>query len=241
MGLEIRAGKALHDKLIRKSLSNPHLIVTDFVQVCKRIVSIDHPNIIKVIGIALSSSVFPMFVMELMDNNLHHYLEMRREEIPLIIKQSILEDIARGLLYLHTQSPDPIVHRDLTAHNVLLSSSLVAKITDIGNATFSDLLSSQSSAAVDDPGGMKYPLDMMVYMPPEYGERGKISPSLDVFSFGHIVLFTAIQVMCGSRSINWCRYYSPIRLNMETTQRGKPPPPPPPPPPYPYSSLSSWI
>ncbi len=193
----IHAGKSLHDKLAQKSLSLSRLIVTDFVQECKRIAGIDHPNITKVIGTAMSPSyIFPMVVMELMDNNLHHYLEMRREEIPLIIKQSILEDIARGLLYLHTQSPDPIIHRDLTAHNVLLSSSLVAKITDIGNATFADLLSSQSSVGVAGPGGMKYPQDMVVYMPPEYGNEGKkCSPSMDVFSFGHLVLFTAIQVI----------------------------------------------
>ena len=195
MGHVIHAGKTLHDKLSQKSLSLSRIIVTDFVQECKRIAGIDHPNIVKVIGTAMFPSyIFPMIVMELMDNNLHHYLEMRHQ-IPLIIKQSILEDVARGILYLHTQSPDPIVHRDLTAYNVLLSSSLVAKITDIGNFIFAELLSSQTSAAAGRPGGIQCPQDMVVYMPPEYcDESKKSSPSLDIFFFGHLVLFTATQV-----------------------------------------------
>ena len=45
----------------------------------------------------------------------------------------MLADVVRGLLYLHTRSP-PVVHRDLSARNVLLTSSLVAKISNLGNA-----------------------------------------------------------------------------------------------------------
>ena len=55
--------------------------------------------------------------------------------IPITLKRSILEDVARGLLYLHRHDPT-IVHRDLTAKNVLLTSSLVAKISDFGNPCY---------------------------------------------------------------------------------------------------------
>ena len=51
--------------------------------------------------------------------------------IPNHIKNSILLDVSLGLLYLHKQTP-PIVHRDLTANNVLLTSGLKAKISDVG-------------------------------------------------------------------------------------------------------------
>jgi serine/threonine protein kinase len=56
----------------------------------------------------------------------------------LTLKRSMLEDVARGLLYLHKHTPQ-IVHRDLTAKNVLLTSCFVARITDFGNSRIIDL------------------------------------------------------------------------------------------------------
>ena len=70
--------------------------------------------------------------MEKLDGSLDDLIETV-PNISLILKTSILEDVARGLLYLHKHDP-PIVHRDLTAKNVLLTSSLVAKVTDFGNS-----------------------------------------------------------------------------------------------------------
>ena len=69
--------------------------------------------------------------MERLEGNLDDLLETV-PNIPLALKQSMLEDVARGLLYLHKHNPQ-IIHRDLTAKNVLLTSSLVAKVTDFGN------------------------------------------------------------------------------------------------------------
>lgn len=162
--------------------------MTDFVHECKRIIGIDHPNIVTVIGTCiLPNQIFPTLVMELLDNNLHQYLETH-QNIPLVIKQAILEDIAKGLLYLHTQSPDPIVHRDLTAYNVLLTSSLVAKVSDVGNSNFADL-------ARRHGGGVAYSPKVKVYMPPEFEDENiKCAPSMDMFSYGHLILFCSIQV-----------------------------------------------
>ena len=180
----------LDNKLYEKAIQqvSKTIIVTDFVQVCQQIVGIDHPNITKVIGTCmLPGHTLPMMVMELLDNNLHQYLETN-QNIPLVLKQSILEDVGKGLLFLHTQSPFPIIHRDLTAHNVLLTSSMIAKVTDVGNSSFADL-------AMRHAGSVVYAPRVSVYMPPEYEkEWEKNSPSLDVFSFGHLVLFSAIQV-----------------------------------------------
>lgn len=197
VGHSIRAAKILDSKLYEKTLQqvSKALIVTDFVQVCRQVTGIDHPNIAKVIGTCmLPSHTLPMLVMELLDNNLHQYLETN-QNIPLVLKQSILEDVAKGLLFLHTQSPYPIVHRDLTAHNILLTSSMVAKVTDVANSSFADL-------AMRNAGSVVYAPRVRVYMPPEHEEEWKRnSPSLDVFSFGHLVLFSAIQVYDACRGL----------------------------------------
>ena len=54
-------------------------------------------------------------------------------KIPLVLKRSVLEDVAKGLLFLHSHEPQ-IIHRDLSAKNVLLTTSFTAKITDLGNS-----------------------------------------------------------------------------------------------------------
>ena len=49
------------------------------------------------------------------------------------LKCSVLHNVASGLDYLHHQTP-PIIHRDLSARNILLNSSLVGKLADSGVA-----------------------------------------------------------------------------------------------------------
>ena len=121
--------------------------------------------------------------------------------IPLTLKCSVLEDVAKGLLYLHKHNPQ-IVHRDLTAKNVLLTSSLVAKITDFGNSRIVNLHPGQLARTLSQLPGT------LVYMPPEaLTATSRYGPSLDVFSFGHLALFTLTQVrinmyMHGSIDIN---------------------------------------
>ena len=51
----------------------------------------------------------------------------------MCVKLSILVDVSRGLWYLHSRNP-PIVHRDLSPNNVLLTGQFVAKISDLGVA-----------------------------------------------------------------------------------------------------------
>ena len=114
----------------------------------------------------------------------HQVLE-KRSDIPFSLKRSILLDVSRGLVYLHGHSP-PIIHRDLTARNVLFTPSMHAKIADLGNARMVEphkLTKTMSSA----PG-------TLVYMPPEATRvQSRYSAKLDMFSFGHLALFTAIQ------------------------------------------------
>ena len=54
--------------------------------------------------------------------------------IPLPVKISILIDTGSSSVYLHSRGPPIVLHRDLTVRNILLTSSLTAKITDMGNS-----------------------------------------------------------------------------------------------------------
>ena len=150
--------------------------------------SLRHPNITQFLGLYLHPGTqLPLLVMERLETNLDNLLEYM-PGLPLSLKHSILEDVARGLVYLHKKTPT-VIHRDLTANNVLLTSSLLAKITDMGNSRIVDMRPGQMVRTLSKLPGT------LVYMPPEaLGETHRYGPSLDIFSFGHLALYTITQV-----------------------------------------------
>ena len=124
-----------------------------------------HPHIVQFLGVCfLQGSALPVLVMEKLDSSLDDLLE-GAPGLPLALKRSLLADVACGLLYLHTRNP-PVVHRDLSAQNVLLTSSLVAKISDLGNARIVNLRPGQLARTLTHLPGT------MVYMPPEAFDEG---------------------------------------------------------------------
>ncbi|XP_019855275.1 PREDICTED: calcium/calmodulin-regulated receptor-like kinase 1 [Amphimedon queenslandica] len=137
-----------------------------------------HPNIVLLIGVYYPRrSKLPMLVMEYLPLSLTQCLE--REELPLQMKYSILLDVAKGLCYLHGKRP-PIVHRDLTANNVLLTSSYSAKISDLGVSRLADTFKMHELTTA--PGNA-------MVMPPEALKDNPVyDHKLDVFSYGCLIL-----------------------------------------------------
>jgi len=59
---------------------------------------------------------------------------MKSSQLDWGARYSIINGIARGLLYLHEDSVPKIIHRDLKPSNGLLDIDMVAKISDFGMA-----------------------------------------------------------------------------------------------------------
>ena len=158
----------------------------NFVAECRLMSSLRHPHIVQFLGVCfLPGSRLPALLMEKLWIDLHALL-VDNPNLPLSLKHSILLDTAKGLTYLHTHSP-PVIHRDLSARNVLLNSAMVAKIADLGNSRIIDVSPNRLMMMTKNPGNLWY-------MPPEAQmDIPEYNASIDVFSFGVLSLFTLSQ------------------------------------------------
>ncbi|CAI9110028.1 OLC1v1009988C1 [Oldenlandia corymbosa var. corymbosa] len=90
-------------------------------------------------------------------------------------------DVASGINYLHSYASPPHVHKDLKCSNVLLDAEFRAKITNFSLA--------RATNAQGDPFALtRHIVGTKGYMAPEYLENGLVSPKLDVYSFGILLL-----------------------------------------------------
>ena len=172
---------------------------TEFVKECQLMSTLCHPNIFQFLGVTfIPGSRLPALIMERLLTSLHDLLAPEHPPPPsavsplsffsMNLKCSVLHNVACGLAYLHERSP-PIIHRDLSASNVLLDSVMVAKIADLGVARIQPRARA-AATMTKGPGAS-------VYMPPEATapaasntEMSKYNSSIDVFSLGVVTIFT---------------------------------------------------
>ncbi|KAJ6328213.1 hypothetical protein OIU77_009992 [Salix suchowensis] len=86
-------------------------------------------------------------------------------------------DVANRLYYLHSFTETAYVHQDIKSSNVMLNDNLRAKI-----ANFS-LARAAASAAMT-----KHVVGSIGYMAPEYVRGGQVTPKIDVYAFGVVLL-----------------------------------------------------
>ena len=167
-------------------------VASEFVSECLLLSTLRHPHIVQFLGVcSLPGSQMPALVMEKLVKSLHDVLDPEppsttKPYIPDSLKCSILQNVAGGLAFLHSHSP-PIIHRDLSAKNVLLTKGMVAKIADLGMARIMPHLRG-AATMTKTPGAS-------IYMPPEALEdESKYDASIDIFSLGVVALFTLSQI-----------------------------------------------
>ncbi|XP_028401023.1 probable serine/threonine-protein kinase DDB_G0281745 [Dendronephthya gigantea] len=168
------AVKKFHEIII--SDYNKHILQReiDIASQCR------HPNLLQFICATKNVQDQLLIVTELMDTALRTLLEQRvrkkssfeYQEIKIVSK-----DVALGLNYLHSQKPSPIIHRDVSSANVLLTvengAVRRAKMSDFGSANFMQVCNTPNPGAA-------------LYSAPE-ARRAHHDPKIDVFSYGILV------------------------------------------------------
>jgi serine/threonine protein kinase len=189
-----RIAKKLHSSFVdasRVSVRERESIASKFRNECVILSKLRHPNIVQFIGVHYGRRGRDdlTLIMECVNSDMDEYLRVN-PNIPLPVKVSILLGISYGLVYLHERNP-PIVHRDLTARNILITDKCQAKIADLGVAKVVDIQQQLATAHTQTPG-------QQFYMPPEaLREKASCTTKLDIFSFGHLILYTVNQEFPG--------------------------------------------
>ena len=188
-----RIAKRLHRIFLSPDVSyDEHQGIREkFLNECLLLSKLNHQNIVKFVGVHFKpgNQSDVTLIMEQLHMNLEAFLDPKqRPNIDTFTKLSVLFDVTSGLLYLHTQLEKPIIHRDLTAANVLITKDFKqAKIADLGVAQLIENFPQRVATRTLCPG-------TLAYMPPEaLTDNPKYDTPLDVFSFGHLALYVALQ------------------------------------------------
>ncbi|GLJ23041.1 hypothetical protein SUGI_0434810 [Cryptomeria japonica] len=153
--------------------------------------TLNHFNLVQLIGLCKSEGRFYLIYEYAEHGSLDHLLHGPRVDtgtsqsssisssICLSWKQriQIALDVAHGLHYLHNYANPPYVHKDIKSSHILLDSNYRAKIANFGLAK-----------SAGDYALTRHVVGTKGYMAPEYLSSGLVTPKLDVFSFGVVLL-----------------------------------------------------
>ncbi|PRP86567.1 hypothetical protein PROFUN_05205 [Planoprotostelium fungivorum] len=133
-----------------------------------------HPNLVMFIGITIPPQMLTIVIEYCAQGSMYNYL--RDHTVEMCTKLDFVIGIARGMLHLHKEN---IIHRDLAVRNILLTESLVPKVSDFGLSR-----AIQESEDASQTQSMTGPIK---WMSPESLFAKQYSSKSDVWSFGVVI------------------------------------------------------
>ncbi|MFO0682606.1 MAG: protein kinase [Sandaracinus sp.] len=177
-------------KRILPALEEDPSFVAQFQDEARVSASLRHANVVSVLDFGVVDGL-PFLALELVDGmDLYSLLEWQRahgERMTPGLAVYLAAEIASALEHAHGKRPQPVVHRDISPSNVLVSRAGEVKLSDFGIAK---VLRGSRKATTTAMIKGKVP-----YMAPEYAMEGRFDPRCDLFALG-VMLY---EVLAGRR------------------------------------------
>lgn len=185
-------GQLVAVKKITKTEKNDEDRVGDFLSELGIIAHINHPNAARLVGFSIDGGLH-LVLQFAPHGSLASLLHGSTETLEWKIRFKVATGIAEGLRYLHCDCQRRIIHRDITASNILLTEDYEPQISDFGLAKW--LPEKWLHHVVSPIEGT------FGYMAPEYFMHGVVHEKTDVFAFGVLLL----ELITGRRAVDSCR------------------------------------
>ncbi|CAL8307719.1 unnamed protein product [Lota lota] len=163
---------------IKRYRANTYCSKSDVDMFCREVsilCRLNHPCVIQFVGACLDDpSQFAIVTQYVSGGSLFSLLHEQKRLIDLQSKLVIAIDVAKGIEYLHNLT-QPIIHRDLNSHNILLYEDGHAVVADFGESRF--LLSVAQDNMTKQPGNLRW-------MAPEvFTQCTRYTVKADMFSY----------------------------------------------------------
>jgi len=195
--LAVRTGRAgFHRLVVLKRMldeddEDPTVRLHRFIGEARTAARLHHPNIVSVYDLGQVDGGW-FIVMEYLSGASVLELVRRVESggrLPLEVIVELCQQALRGLAYAHEHG---VIHRDISADNLVVSFDGVVKVVDFGIAHGSEEPQERASANVTGPAEKRLTqvgsvIGKTAYMPPERVEGADANVSGDLFALGRVL------------------------------------------------------
>ncbi|XP_010543190.1 PREDICTED: lectin-domain containing receptor kinase VI.3-like [Tarenaya hassleriana] len=175
---------------VKKITPNSMQGVREFVAEIESLGKLRHKNLVNLQGWCKHKTDLLLIYDYIPNGSLDSLLYKKPRENGVVLKWDarfrIAKGIASGLLYLHEEWEQVVVHRDVKSSNVLIDSEMNPRLGDFGLARLYERGTLSHTTNVVGTIG---------YIAPELARNGRASTASDVFAFGVLLL----EIVCGRK------------------------------------------